>query len=59
MMTQDQKDGIDELIAIAKRNGAIEMTERVIGMLNLDTPDDIKCDDVANLCNDMLKKWNR
>ncbi len=58
MMTlnSDTKASIDALIATAKRAGAIDIAERVMEALNGDAPDDIKFDDVAMICRDVLEK---
>ncbi len=55
-LNKDTEKAMDELIAVSKRSGAIAVAERVMRMLNLDTPDDIKFDDVANVCRDILEK---
>ncbi len=55
-LNKDTEKAMDELIAVSKRSGAIAVAERVMRMLDLDTPDDIKFDDVANVCRDILEK---
>ncbi len=58
MMTlnKDTQASIDALIATAKRSGALDIAERVMEALNGDAPDDIKFDDVAMICREILNK---
>ncbi len=58
MMTlnKDTQASIDALIATAKRSGALDIADRIMKALNGNAPDDIKFDDVAMICREILTK---
>ncbi len=55
-LNKDTQASIDALIATAKRAGALDIADRIMAALNGNAPDDIKFDDVAMICRDILDK---